>query len=139
MHTAHLRIFCVYDKISGFIPMFFTASSASEACRKAISSLPALRFDDYQLYSCGSYDLFAPPVDSKKPFKPLVLGRDVKVQFLSTGSWIPVSWSDWRAPESKADLLAPLGLTTSEMETICKDKISDLNLDSSARMSAANN
>lgn len=133
MHSVSQSFYAIYDKISGFIPMMFTAVSDGQACRNAIQNLPATRFDDFVLYSIGSYTLDVPPVKPNFAAVPLVLGRDVKCDFDSCKKWRVVPWTDWRMPESKAELLTPLGLTKEEMKQLSEEKIHSLNLETSPR------
>lgn len=132
MHTCKLGVYAVYDRVSGFLSCFTCAASAGLACREVLKVLPAVRFDDYQLYLIGDYVLNAPPVKGDTQAY-LTLGKEVKVNFYPVSKWKPVKWSSWRAPENEAELLAPLGLSKTEVENIVASKQHQLNLATSPR------
>lgn len=124
MHEVNQHFYAVFDKIAGTVSHVCCCPSSGEACRKIIATLPALNFGDYQMYCIGDYQLKAPPVGITSE---LYLGKDVVIKFYSTDEWIPVPWSSWRMPESQADLLAPLGLSSDETKAIVDAKLASLN------------
>lgn len=134
MHTLKLHMYLVFDTISGNIPCTCFASSAGEACRQFIKFLPADRFDDYQIYCVGDYELETPPVKKDVDVNHrLSVGKEVTLFMYPEIEWIPIPWSSWRRPESEAELLAPLGLSPGETANIVASKQAQLNHDSSLR------
>lgn len=130
MHTVKLNFYTVFDKISGNFISFTLANCDGSASRYFIKLLPVDRFDDYQIYRCGKYELSAPPSDVNQVMK---LIDNVTLSVFPEGDWIPVSWSSWRKPENEAELLAPLGLSPDETAQIVAAKQSSMNRDSSLR------
>lgn len=124
MHEVNQYFYAVFDKIAGTVSHMCCCSSSGEACRKIIATLPALNFYDYQIYCIGEYCLKAPPVGITSE---LYLGKDVEVRFYPQHKWKLVPWSDWRRPESEAELLAPLGVSADEAKAIVEARFASLN------------
>lgn len=124
MHEVNQHFYAVFDKIAGTISHMCCCPSSGEACRKIIATLPALNFDDYQVFCIGDYQLKAPSVEVTSE---LCLGKDVVTNFYPQDQWKIVPWSSWRMPESQADLLAPLGVSADEAKAIVDAKLASLN------------
>lgn len=130
MHTVKLNFYTVFDKISGNFIAFTIANCDGAASRYFIRLLPVDRFDDYEIYRCGEYKLSAPPSDVNQEME---LGDNVTLSMFPESHWVFVPWSAWRRPETKAELLAPLGLSPDETAQIVATKQSEMNRDSSLR------
>lgn len=91
-----MNLYCLYDKIGKRYSHFALAENDSAYVREMIAhrvSYP-MNFDD-----------FVP-----------VLVCDEVVLSLDVASRI--EWSSWRAPETKADLLRPLQMTSDELKSV---------------------
>lgn len=95
------RLFCLRDKVSGRYSHFAVMENEAMYIREMVVHRVAfpMNFDDYEVVSLGSFEAIL---------------RDSSVE--------KFPWSAWRYPESKADLLAPLGLTNEEYSEIINNK-----------------
>lgn len=97
-------LYCLKDKISGRYSHFMLAESDSVYVREMVAHRVAfpMNFDDFIPYRlCDFDDLLDKIIESE------------------------VSWTSWRAPESEAELLAPLGCTSDEISAIIARKQQD--------------
>lgn len=99
-------LYCVYDKVSHRFSHFMFADNNAMYVREMIAHRVAfpLNFDDLEVYKVCTLSEFCARMDLE-----------------------PVSWSDWREPQSKAELLAPLGLSNEEQVEISKNLIARKN------------
>lgn len=96
-----MNLYCAYDKVSKRFSHFMLAETRGEYVREMVCHRIAFpqNFNDVQLLEVDTH-FFADPTVYK-----------------------PVDWSEWRAPETVADTLAPLGLGTEETIQIARAKI----------------
>lgn len=92
-------LYCLKDKVSGRYSHFMLAENDSVYIREMVAHRVAfpMNFDDFDPLCLGEFDIF--DFDSRL-----------------------VDWKSWRAPESEAELLAPLGCTSDEISAIIARK-----------------
>lgn len=91
-----MKLYCLYDKIADRYSHFALAENDAAYVREMIAHRVVfpMNFDDFvPVCVCEETDLF--------------LSDEVK----------RISWSAWRAPETKADLLKPLQMTSDELQS----------------------
>ena len=103
------KLYCLYDKVSGRYTHFMLASCDGMYVRELIAHRIAfpLNFRDT-----------VPMCFGELKFKDGDFVLNGKKLFLQS-----VSWDSWKAPESTAELLAPLGLPPEETARIAREKI----------------
>lgn len=101
--TSNTHMYGLYDKLSHNITHLRLAETPDEYVREMVAhrvSFP-MTFDDFFVYDFGSADKILDPQKE-------------------------IPWSVWRFPETKAELLKPLGLSQEELtETIKKSDEAD--------------
>lgn len=101
--TSNTHMYGLYDKLSHNITHLRLAETPDEYVREMVAhrvSFP-MTFDDFVVYDFGSADRILEPEKE-------------------------ISWSVWRFPETKAELLKPLGLSQEELtETIKRSDEAD--------------
>lgn len=118
-------MYAVFDKLSGTLYPVFTASSDGHAVRTALKICTKYP-RDCVVVAFGTYEVVTDSnADPTEALDPRLSAKfslsDIRV----------LSWSAWRIPESAAEVLAPLGLTSDEERDIAMSKIQDL--DSASR------
>lgn len=91
------NLFCLRDKVSNRYSHFAVMENEAMYIREMVVhrvSFP-MNFDDYEVVSLGYFE-----------------------QILKNAPVKKFPWSAWRYPESKAELLGPLGLTNQEYSEI---------------------
>lgn len=92
-------LYCLRDKVSGNFSHFMLAENDSVYVRELVAHRVAfpMNFDDFEPLCLMEFD---------------IMDFDIR----------PVDWTAWRAPESEAELLAPLGCTADEISAIIARK-----------------
>lgn len=103
--TQNTHLYCLRDKLSNRLSHFSLCESPEMYVREMVAHRVAfpMTFDDYEILDYGKASD--------------VLGSPVNI----------VPWTLWRFPETKAELLKPLGLTPDEIdETVeASDKLDE--------------
>lgn len=94
-----MKMYCCHDKVADRYTHFMLANTDCEYVREMVMHRVAfpLNFNDLE---------------------PLCLG-----EFKPSRKFRPVSWNAWRFPDSKAELLGPLGLSADELKGIIQTEI----------------
>lgn len=131
MHVVDTNVYAVFDRVSGVLNPIFCATNDGVAVRYVLQNV-AKYPKDLQILCIGSVHQEFPPV-------PLAEHQEVCLDFSDTSYFdffeLPrvVSFDAWRIPESKAEVLAPLGLSPDEVKEIVDNKIESMNMDTSVR------
>lgn len=126
MHECTSFLYCVFDRISGELSHFNLSENDGVACRKVISTLRK-HFDDCQLLCLGEVSKRFDAIEYATQQEKLSY-RDVVHKFDLYPAVRVVAWTSWKAPETEAEALAPLGLSNDEVRQIVEQKQKQMNI-----------
>lgn len=115
--TTKENLYCVFDKLSGHITQFFTRSSDAIAVRDVIFTL-SYPLKDSTLLKFGSFECTVPAGEIVANALDCFSNCNWNLQI--------VPWDSYKLPETKAEALAPLGLSPDEVKKLSEKKISEI-------------
>lgn len=109
------KLYCVLDTLSGALHHFTVQTSDSLAVRSVLLSLTCPLRDNKIYCLCD--------VDSD-----LSSSSELDISCINFGAITPrlVSWDSYKLPETRAEAIAPLGLSPDEVSQITRDKINSI-------------
>lgn len=97
-----LKLFNIFDKISQSYELGGVAPNQQMFIRENVAFLVRMRpLSDLQLYEVGEFDT-----------------SDGSYNLLPVSDYLPIQWSDYNFPETRAEALAPLNIETSSEQRI---------------------